>query len=1012
MWRKRVGWIVVCGALAAACTGSDDGDDGATPSDASTGTADASTSGTDGGDDTSADTSADTSDNTSDDTSDTGEDEPGTSTTTTVPEIPVTPLPGLIDDSNRRFPNDRAVRTGTLDNGLTYYVRFNDQPGTRASLRLAIDAGSVDELDDATGVAHFAEHMLFNGTSAYPENQLIDVLRSFGADFGPDINAYTSYDETVYQLEVPNDDATLDEALNVLAEWLSNATIARDQVVAERGVVLDEWRVRTQTASGRLFEVAQGLYLEGTPYASRSPIGTADDIEAMRPATLRAFYGTWYRPEHAAIVVAGDVDVDDMVRRIRQRFGDVAAEGPSTSPAEEYRFPIDTEPDVAFHLDPDQATVDVEVTLPLPAMTGHGTRARRASLIDDVIFDALVRRLDRDVAAGVAPFDQVVPGSNSLVDQLDAPALYAITDAARVGDTLDALLLEYERAFRHGFTRPEVDAAVASVSGEWDAFLGRENEIQDAGYAGMLVANFLDGRPYPTVRDEYDLVVAELDAITPEAVATRFAARWTNSAPHVIISAPEEQADAMPSRDDVLAAIAALPAAEIEPRVGGRDLPDELMERPAPVGPTDRRPITDFTWSQLDPVAYTFPNGARVVLNPNTISQGSVFVSAASPGGSSLVDDADVVDALYAADIVTRSGVADFNQAEFAEIVSTGTAELDASIGVYQDTFEGTSSTADAETLFRMIHLYMTAPRADEVALNQVARRERPLVLDPSIDPRTASWDALQEERYGKELRYAVLPTPDQFDTLDLDGVRRVWSERFGSASDWVFVVSGDLDRAQFETLAAAYIGTLPGNGAIEGPVDVSRRMPRGIERAQVRAGSGDTASVEMLFSTPIDEIDPRNDAVATLATAVLDARLTKVVREEFGDSYSPFIRSTVTADPDPVVETYVFVTGAPDRIDAIAATVIAQIDDIAGGGLGDQEYANAYAPVKEDYGFVDNGEYLRELLREMLIPGYDFDAYRFEVETFAEVDQSDVVDFIGTHIPTDRYVQVTRTPR
>lgn len=1006
MWRNVTTVAVVGCLFAAACTG---GDDQAGPT----------TGGADAGAETDAEGSTGDEGSGGEEAAAEAGDEGAVATTepapttTTIPPVVVTELPGLLDASDAPLPNDSAVRTGVLANGLTYYVRFNDQPGTKATLRLAIDGGSVDELSPVTGVAHYAEHMLFNGTEAYPENQLIDVLRSFGADFGPDINAYTAYDETVYILDVPNDDGSVGEAMNVLSEWLSNATLDPEQVDAERGVIRDEWRVRTQTVNGRLFRVAQDLFVSGTPYEGRSPIGELADIDAIDPATLRAYYDAWYRPENAAVIVVGDIDVDDMVEQIEAVFGPAVGRGDPPAERVGYVFELDVEPDYALHVDPDQATVDVEVTLPLPAIGGDGTLALRAGLIDEVIFDALVRRLDRDVSAGAAPFDRISPGSNSFVEELDALALYAFTDAARVGDTLDALLAEYERAYRYGFTDAEIAASVASVRAEWDAYLEREFEIQDAGWSSMLAAHFLDGEPYPTVRDEYDLVVAELDAITPAVAASRFNARWTNSAPHVIISTPESVADQMPTRDDVLAAIAATPTSpEIVAREAARDLPDELMARPDAVAVPEPTPMTEFFWAQLEPWLYEFPNGARVVLNPNTIAQGTVVFAGSSPGGSSLVADADALDALYAADVVTSGGVAEFNQAEFAEITSASTAELSAGLSAYDESLQGETASGDAETLFQLIHLYMTQPRFDPVALNQVVQANQAVVDDPSIEPRTASWDALNAARYGDEIRHAVVPTPEQFATLDLEGVERVWRDRFGDASDWVFVFSGDLDRREFERLAASYIGTLPGSRGTEQPLVVGTGIPEGVVEVAVQAGSGDTASVELYFTTPIDAITPRNEALATVASAVIDARLTRVVREAFGDSYSPFIRSFLSSDPDPVVVTYARVTGAPDRIDVIADTVIAQIDDIASGGLSDDEYLNSFTPVEEDYSFVSNGEYLRELQREVLIDDYDFDGYVFEADTLAAVDRSAVVAFIANTITTDRYVQVTATPR
>ena len=285
-------------------------------------------------------------------------------------------LPGLLDDSNEKIRNDAAVRVGVLDNGLRYYIRQNDNPGGKAELRLAVKAGSVDEFGPSTGVAHFVEHMLFNGTEQFPENELIDVLRSFGAAFGADINAYTTFDETVYELTVPNQQQSLQAGLNVLEQWLSHATFDPDQVIAERGVVLDEWRVRTQSLDGRLFEVAERMYLAGTAYADRSPIGTDDSISGMTDIELRDYYDTWYRPDNAAIIVVGDIDVDDVEADIQRLFG------PAVSRAEprtaiEVGFETTLEPAYGLHADPDQRTVDVEVTLPLPTFDGNGTASWR-----------------------------------------------------------------------------------------------------------------------------------------------------------------------------------------------------------------------------------------------------------------------------------------------------------------------------------------------------------------------------------------------------------------------------------------------------------------------------------------------------------------------------------------------------------------------------------------------------------------------------------------------------------
>ena len=508
-------------------------------------------------------------------------EEPATLPPTTLePSESTFALPGLVDPSDEPIANDDEVRTGTLDNGLQYYVRHNDRPGAKASLRLAVHAGSVDEIGPHTGVAHFVEHMMFNGTEEYPENELIDVLRGFGAVFGADINAYTTFDETVYELDVPNDGDSLEAGMNVLDQWLSHATFDPDQVEGERGVITDEWRSRTQTVDGRLSDVAEGLYLAGTAYDGRDPIGTEESIGSVPRDELVGFYDAWYRPDNAAVIVVGDIDVDDMVNDIEDRFGPAVPRTDEMPERPDTTFPLETEPGFALHSDPDQTTVDVEVDLPIPAIESDGTAGLRASILDSMIYSSLIRRLDQDLSAGAAPFDQIVPGTNSFVAGLDAPALYAITTSERVDATLQALLDEYERANQFGFSAAETDVAKQEAQSGFDSLYDRRNTTQDVDYATQYVANFLTGDPYPNADDQYEIATQMIDDITPEALDLRFRARWHNTAAHVIISTPKADEADMPSEAEVLAMIAATPDRDLDPREGGHELPDELMTAP------------------------------------------------------------------------------------------------------------------------------------------------------------------------------------------------------------------------------------------------------------------------------------------------------------------------------------------------------------------------------------------------------------------------------------------------
>jgi zinc protease len=414
----------------------------------------------------------------------------------------------------------------------------------------------------------------------------------------------------------------------------------------------------------------------------------------------------------------------------------------------------------------------------------------------------------------------------------------------------------------------------------------------------------------------------------------------------------------------------------------------------------------------FDPVEIVFPNGARVIATSNDIVEGQVAFQAASPGGSSLVADDDVADALFAADVVTSGGVGQFNQSDLDQILADRDAGVSASITPYVDGFAGGAATTDLETVFQLVNLYMTQPRFDPVALGQVQRSYGPVVDDPSSDPDTAGIDTLLDTRYGNEPRYTILPTPDQFATLDLDGVERVWRDRFGDASDWVFAFAGDFDMDELVELASSYLGTLPGDGTVEQWVDVEDPPPAGVVRQEVLAGTGDTSSLTLLFTSPAASVDGALRANTDVVTEVLTTRLTDVIREELGESYSPRAFTFINSDPDPLVQTYMQITGSPKRIASVADLVGAELDDLATNGPSDSEFQGAFAQVQESYQFVNNNTFLEELINDAIFPDRELQDYFDQFAAIHDVTNDTVRQFIADHVGTDQYIQVTVLPR
>ncbi len=552
--------------------------------------------------------------------------------------------------------------------------------------------------------------------------------------------------------------------------------------------------------------------------------------------------------------------------------------------------------------------------------------------------------------------------SNSHVRGLDAPSVLADTSPEGVPDTLQAILDEMERVVRDGFGSNEIARLVTQRRTAAESAYDARATVQDVDYAESYVANFLAGSPIPDATTELDLMTDILDAVTPDVVADRFRARWTATAPHVLVVGPADEP--LPTSADLLATIAALADRELEPRDDEGTAATELMARPEPITETAVESLTEAPWAFLEPTRLVFPNGATVIYNVTDITDGDVAFAGRSLGGSSIVADEDVVDAMLAGEVVASSGVGELGQVELDRFLADADVDVAGAIGPYTEGFSGRAAAPDLEVLFQLVNLYMTAAtgrpgRASTTWRGRTGRSSR----IPASDPGLAGIVALYEERYGDEPRLQYLPSPEDFATLDAAGVERVWRDRFGDASDWVFAFSGDFDEDVLVDLARRYVGTLPATGRSESWVDVESPPPAGIVERTVEAGTGAQGALNVLYTVPVESIDPSDVAAAAVVTQLLSTLLTDDIREALGESYSPFATVAIYGDPDPVVETYVSVTGAPDRIGAIAQFVQDDVGALRADGPSQDEFDTAVAQVSRDIELFSDAQLIDEIL-------------------------------------------------
>ena len=908
---------------------------------------------------------------------------------------------------------DPATVTGTLDNGLRYMIRDNDNPGGKAELRLAVDAGSVLEDERQLGGAHFLEHMLFNGTERFPKNELIDVLRSFGAGFGADINARTSYDETVYELTVPNDDDIIETGLDILEDWLSFATIDPDDVEAERGIVLDEWRSRSQTSNGRVFDEFASFHLAGSDYDERSPIGGREAIESIAADDLRRFYDDWYRPDLASVIVVGEIDPDEVETWIIDRFADATSRG--ESPAREdvlVESATTTRVDVVG--DPELAEGFVRVALPLPAdpVVPESTEVdEQRSILEGLAFQMVATRLDNEALRGDAPFERAGASSASFVRGLDAPEITVDVGGDGVDASVQAVADEFERVERFGFTRSELDRAVGSRRSSAEQSFESRGSRQDVSYANEYVRHVLEGEWYVIAEQEFAFVEAVLDAATPESVAEVLNGRAAEAGVHAFVAVPDEELDLVGTADELAAVIDGAGDRALEPPVEEEALGDVLIVRPDPVEEVSAEylaadPFTDA----LDPVVLEFPNGAQVSFNTTTIVERQVFFEARSPGGLGAVADADVADASALGDVIGDSGAGQFDRVALDAFLDDKSVSLAPSVDQFTDSMFGTAATDDLEILFQLVHLLMTDARADEAAVDRYVDDQLPFALDPSIDAGYAEFDALLNARYD-EPRF-LLPTPETLATVDAAGIERVAGERFGDAGDWSFSFSGDYDVDSAIELARAYVGSLPSNGAADPLSFDEPPPPAGTVVAEAEAGQGDAANVSFLYTASATS-DRRDDILARVVREVIGNRLTDFIREELADSYSPFAAVDLGGGETPAVETYISVSTAPELADRVSGAVLEQLASLRVDGPTGPEFTNASATVAEQLDFINNAQINDEVLAVLVDPGGNasFDEFITQPLLIQTITADDVRAAIEAWISPTEYIEVRVAP-
>ncbi len=706
------------------------------------------------------------------------------------------------------IPTDPNVRIGKLENGLTYYIRHNELPKNQADFYIAQKVGSILEEDDQRGLAHFLEHMCFNGTRNFPGKTLIQYLESIGVRFGENLNAYTSVDETVYNIcNVP---ATRDEVVEpchlILSDWADGLTLDPKEIDNERGVIHEEWRTRSNAMKRMLEQMLPAIYPD-SKYAYRLPIGLMDVVDHFSYQALSDYYEKWYRPDQQGIIVVGDVDADRVEERIQALFSPIRM---PDNPAERVYYPVpdNREPLVAIGKDKEQMVPVIYLCYKHDATPAEekGTIGYLVlRYMKSLIADMLNARLNELVQSAEPPFVQAEAedGEFVLAKTKEAFTGTAVSKEDGIPAALAALLREVERMHRHGFTESEYARAKADYLRALESAYNERDKTKNDAYVNEYISHFIDNEPIPGIENEYAIMSQIIPDIPVDAINSLVPELVTDSNMVIGLFCPDKEEMAYPTKDEILAIIRQVKAEEITAYED--NVSDEPLVSETPAGGT----VTGREEGPFGSTILTLSNGVRVILKPTDFKADEIKMKAFSPGGSSLFPDEDIIQIQVLNAVAGIGGLGHFSNVDLEKVLAGKKVSASTTLDGTTEGMTGSCSPKDFETLMQLVYLSFTAPRMDEEAFASYKNRMKASLANQEANPMVAFQDTLRKALYMGNPRVIRMKS-DMVDQIDYDKIMEMYKDRFADAGDFTFLFVGNLDENAITPLIETYLGGLP----------------------------------------------------------------------------------------------------------------------------------------------------------------------------------------------------------
>ncbi len=912
------------------------------------------------------------------------------------------------------LPFDPLVVRGTLSNGLSYYIRHNEEPQDRAQIALAVRAGSVFEEESERGLAHFVEHMAFNGTERFAKQEIVEYLESLGSAFGPDLNAYTSFDETLYFLEVPTDDAEVTEtAFQILSDWAYAISFDPEEVDLERGVILEEWRL-SQGFNSRLQDNLLQLLFGSSRYAVRAPIGLTEVIESATAEDLRGYYERWYRPDLMAVVAVGDFEIEDIEAKVKQYFaptpeGEAAQEAAVLAASTErlsFDFETHANPRIEVFTDAESPGSQFVLIRKLTPETGRDLAAFRSFVVEQLAYMMLNSRLFERAQSADPPYLTANTGRSGYVDTLDIITFGGWVEQGGIEAGLGAVLEEIQRASQHGFTESELAREKSNLLSSVESAYKQREQTESGALVDQYVGHFFNGTPVPGIEAEWELYQELLPQITlSEFLAV--AQSWTETADTGLLVVRPEATEAKADDELASATLAQIQGADAlvvdayEDDVGDIPLLANI--------PTPGSIVAEEQIDSIDAVEWTLSNGVTVIAKQTDFKDDEVVFRSFSPGGHSLASDEDHVSARFAAQLVTGSGAGPHDRVTLDKLLAGQRVSVSPYIGELFEGVGGSASPEDMETLFQLITLYATEPRIDPAFYSSYQARLQSVAEFNAAEPDSVLFDRVNSLLSQGHLRERPLSV-ELLDELNMERAEAVYSDRFADISDSTFVFVGAFDWDELRTLSETYLASLPSAGRMEQWVDHGIDPPSGLIDEAVHSGIEPRSNTVVVFAGELEW--SRAEALALeVAGEVLGIRVRERVREQLGGTYSIGVVASTSTLPDQEYLNYAIFGSDPDRVDELFGEVIREIEWLQDGG--EQSYMDTAKEIlrtarKEQV--RENGFWLNQIMAasqrgEPFVEIVGFDE-RLETLTLEQV-----AGVTERYFTTDEYLRVVLYP-